>query len=130
MYSSGRVDLVETTIWDKLSEVKHVVQEGRGADSFADTIEEYYNAVPSGALLLAVCRGKVSEGLDFKAEKARAVFVVGIPFPSYQVRNDLCRPMRIFTVNASAGPLIDKVCICRTRRSSSSRNSMTVRRRA
>ena len=32
--------------------------------------------MPSGALLLAVCRGKVSEGLDFKGEKARAVFVV------------------------------------------------------
>jgi hypothetical protein len=62
-----------------------VVVEGRGADSFTETIEEYYSAVPGqGALLLAVCRGKVSEGLDFKGEKARAVFVVGIPFPSFQ----------------------------------------------
>ena len=71
-------------LWEKISDVKRVVMEGRGADSFAETIDEYYSAVPTGALLLAVCRGKVSEGLDFKGEKARAVFVVGIPFPSYQ----------------------------------------------
>lgn len=78
--------MAETPIWDQLCSLKHVVQEGRGAENFAETIEEYYNAVSTGAFLLAVCRGKVSEGLDFKAEKARAVFVVGIPFPSYQVR--------------------------------------------
>ena len=36
----------------------------------------------AGALFLAVYRGKVSEGLDFKDENARAVFCVGIPFPS------------------------------------------------
>ena len=32
--------------------------------------------------MLAVYRGKVSEGLDFKDDFARAVFCVGIPFPS------------------------------------------------
>ena len=36
----------------------------------------------TGALFLAVCRGKVSEGLDFADENARAVITVGIPFPS------------------------------------------------
>jgi Fanconi anemia group J protein len=62
-----------------------MVVEGRKAESFADTIAEYYSAVHvgNGALLLAVCRGKVSEGLDFKGERARAVFVVGIPFPNF-----------------------------------------------
>ncbi len=35
-----------------------------------------------GALLLAVCRGKVSEGLDFADNNARAVICVGIPFPN------------------------------------------------
>jgi Rad3-related DNA helicase len=39
--------------------------------------------VGGGALLLAVCRGKVSEGLDFKDGRARAVFVVGIPYPAF-----------------------------------------------
>jgi Rad3-related DNA helicase len=35
-----------------------------------------------GAALLAVCRGKVSEGLDFRDREARAVVVVGLPFPA------------------------------------------------
>eukprot|EP00118_Oscarella_pearsei_P015777 m.145170 g.145170 ORF g.145170 m.145170 type:complete len:614 (+) comp38414_c0_seq4:1803-3644(+) len=36
-----------------------------------------------GALLLAVCRGKVSEGLDFADNNARAVITVGIPYPNW-----------------------------------------------
>nr|QZX63216.1 fanconi anemia group J protein [Halisarca dujardinii] len=36
----------------------------------------------TGALFLAVCRGKVSEGLDFADDHARAVITVGIPFPN------------------------------------------------
>lgn len=31
--------------------------------------------------MVAVCRGKVSEGLDFSDDNARAVITVGIPFP-------------------------------------------------
>ena len=31
-----------------------------------------------------MCRGKVSEGLDFADNNARAVICVGIPFPSYK----------------------------------------------
>ena len=35
-----------------------------------------------GALFIAVCRGKVSEGLDFADNNARAVICLGIPFPA------------------------------------------------
>ncbi|XP_073139682.1 uncharacterized protein [Henckelia pumila] len=35
-----------------------------------------------GAAFLAVCRGKVSEGMDFSDDNARAVVIVGIPFPN------------------------------------------------
>lgn len=38
--------------------------------------------VVDGALLIAVCRGKVSEGLDFTDDNARAVVTIGIPFPN------------------------------------------------
>ncbi len=31
---------------------------------------------------MAVCRGKVSEGLDFTDDNARAVVTIGIPFPN------------------------------------------------
>ena len=37
-----------------------------------------------GALFLAVCRGKVSEGLDFADNNARAVICLGIPFPNWK----------------------------------------------
>jgi len=49
-------------------------------------IEEYYKAIQEnkGAILLAVYRGKVSEGLDFSDWKARAVIIFGLPYPPYQ----------------------------------------------
>lgn len=48
-------------------------------------IEEYYKAIQEhrGAMLLAVYRGKVSEGLDFSDWKARAVIILGLPYPPY-----------------------------------------------
>ncbi|KAL8523702.1 hypothetical protein ACS0TY_013607 [Phlomoides rotata] len=40
-----------------------------------------------GAAFLAVCRGKVSEGIDFSDDNARVVVIVGIPFPNmYDVK--------------------------------------------
>ncbi len=47
-------------------------------------MEEYYKMVDErGASLFAVCRGKVSEGLDFADAKGRAVIVIGLPYPPF-----------------------------------------------
>ena len=35
-----------------------------------------------GAIFFAVCRGKVSEGLDFADRNGRAVIITGLPFPN------------------------------------------------
>eukprot|EP00951_Prasinocladus_malaysianus_P000944 scaffold6545_cov31-Prasinocladus_malaysianus.AAC.1 len=35
----------------------------------------------AGAVFFAVCRGKVSEGLDFSDRAGRAVIITGIPYP-------------------------------------------------
>lgn len=37
----------------------------------------------TGAVLIGVCRGKLSEGIDFSDDAARCVIVYGIPYPSY-----------------------------------------------
>lgn len=36
----------------------------------------------TGAVFLAVCRGKVSEGIDLADDNARGVIIVGIPYPN------------------------------------------------
>ena len=47
-------------------------------------MQKYYDNITNGrgGLFLAVCRGKVSEGLDFSDANARGVIIVGIPFPN------------------------------------------------
>ncbi|KAL4419625.1 hypothetical protein ABPG77_008566 [Micractinium sp. CCAP 211/92] len=69
----------------QLGELKKVVQEPRGGgqDALKKTMADYYGAIQSGSggIFFAVCRGKVSEGLDFADGNARGVIIVGIPFP-------------------------------------------------
>uniref|UniRef100_UPI00398ED2FE Fanconi anemia group J protein isoform X2 n=1 Tax=Pristiophorus japonicus TaxID=55135 RepID=UPI00398ED2FE len=78
-----------TGLWEKLEEIKAVVVEPKGGDKsdFDGLLQSYYNVIKDrgskgGALLVAVCRGKVSEGLDFTDDNARAVVTIGIPFPN------------------------------------------------
>ncbi|XP_070591400.1 Fanconi anemia group J protein isoform X2 [Erythrolamprus reginae] len=78
---------LHTGLWEKLELVKAVIVEPRGGDKadFDELLQIYSDAIKSGkdgALLIAVCRGKVSEGLDFSDDNARAVLTIGIPFPN------------------------------------------------
>lgn len=51
-------------------------------------MKDYYakinDATCKGAIFLAVCRGKVSEGLDFADMNGRAVIITGLPFPPFK----------------------------------------------
>lgn len=60
--------------------------EPKSKDVLNSVIEEYYKAIGENksTMLLAVYRGKVSEGLDFSDWKARAVIIIGLPYPPYQ----------------------------------------------
>ncbi|XP_012381353.2 Fanconi anemia group J protein [Dasypus novemcinctus] len=78
-----------TGLWHNLELVKTVIVEPQGGDKtdFDELLQLYYDAIKykgekDGALLVAVCRGKVSEGLDFSDDNARAVLTIGIPFPN------------------------------------------------
>ena len=81
-------------IWNRILIHKHIVVEPRtgGANAFKETSEEYENALlesggskrRNGCLFLAVCRGKASEGIDFSDYRARAVVIVGIPYPPFK----------------------------------------------
>ncbi|KAJ7308856.1 hypothetical protein JRQ81_008129, partial [Phrynocephalus forsythii] len=80
---------LHTGLWEKLELIKTVIAEPKGGDKedFDALLQIYYDAIKckegkDGALLIAVCRGKVSEGLDFSDDNARAVVTIGIPFPN------------------------------------------------
>ena len=85
----------------RIGRVKRVFFEPRAGSELDTLLTEYSEAVDAGvrarradaaaasangsprggALLLAVCRGKVSEGLNFADARARCVVIAGIPYP-------------------------------------------------
>jgi len=70
-------------LWHDLSKFKPIFVEPRNKESFTTTMEEFYQNIRDnkGACFMAVCRGKVSEGLDFADKNGRAVIITGLPFP-------------------------------------------------
>ncbi|KAI8356641.1 helicase C-terminal domain-containing protein [Blakeslea trispora] len=80
-----------TGILDKMKQVKMVLSEPRGGDKkeFEIVLNSFYHQIDLaeqqqegvGALMFAVFRGKVSEGIDFSDNYCRAVVTLGIPYP-------------------------------------------------
>ncbi|XP_023293799.2 regulator of telomere elongation helicase 1 homolog [Lucilia cuprina] len=70
-------------LWADISRYKPIFVEPRGKDDFVTTMESFYQSIKDskGACFMAVCRGKVSEGLDFADRNGRAVIITGLPFP-------------------------------------------------
>ncbi|XP_072943690.1 regulator of telomere elongation helicase 1 homolog [Epargyreus clarus] len=72
-------------IWSSINNIKPIFVEPQRKDTFNAIINDYYSKIndPStkGACFMAVCRGKVSEGLDFADMNGRAVIITGLPFP-------------------------------------------------
>ncbi|TDL22084.1 DNA repair helicase [Rickenella mellea] len=77
----------------RLTAKKKLFFEPRDSANVESVLREYYNAVHStevdghskgGAIMLAVVGAKLSEGLNFSDDLARAVILVGLPFANLQ----------------------------------------------
>lgn len=77
-------DGAKPSVWEHLLRVKLIVAEERESSQFGAAILAHRTNVDSGygSILLAVCRGKVSEGIDFSDEYGRAVVITGLPYPA------------------------------------------------
>jgi Rad3-related DNA helicase len=71
--------------WDnqQINFQREMFSEAKTAKDFDSIFKKYIKRINKGkrALLSCVCRGKLSEGIDFVDNAARAIFVVGIPYP-------------------------------------------------
>jgi Rad3-related DNA helicase len=85
----------QTGIFDEIQKQKPVFEEPPSHFQMKEMMHRFNDAVlqmptPSrptgGAMLMAVCRGKLCEGIDFTDRQCRLVILIGVPYPA---RNDL-----------------------------------------
>lgn len=78
-------DWQASRLWGDISSRKPIFIEPRTKEEFLVVMNEYYAKINDptgkGAIFMAVCRGKVSEGLDFADMNGRGVIITGLPFP-------------------------------------------------
>ena len=72
------------TPWKRLLAAKAIVVEPRSSADLPDAMSEFKRLLDlprsPGCILMGVCRGKISEGIDFANEMSRAVVITGLPF--------------------------------------------------
>ena len=71
-------------MWAAIDQKKKIFSETKSKKSFEANISDYYKVIKNdknGAIFMGVCRGKVSEGLDFADVNGRAVIITGLPYP-------------------------------------------------
>lgn len=73
--------------WKQIGDAKSIFVESKGAKECNETVSKFYERINdkkyTGAVMFAVCRGKISEGIDFADNNGRAVILTGLPFPLY-----------------------------------------------
>ena len=73
-------------IWSRIDNLKRILFEPQRKDALSTAMKDYYEEVRTGkgGCFMAVCRGKVAEGLDFADDNGRAVLVTGLPYPPFK----------------------------------------------
>jgi regulator of telomere elongation helicase 1 len=93
-----------STPWRRLLSKKAIVLEPRSTSDLNDAIAEFkkFLSLPksNGCILMGVCRGKISEGIDFSDDMCRAVIVTGLPFapffdPKVKLKRDFLDAARL-----------------------------------
>lgn len=90
-YNTSAFGTSASSPWKRLLAAKAIVVEPRASADLSDAISEFkrFLEMPksSGCVLMGVCRGKISEGIDFAHDMSRAVIITGIPFaPSFDAK--------------------------------------------
>lgn len=86
--SAGHISGAKT-IFQMIHDIKIPIIEPKNKGELTVAMERFEKIIDDpkesrGAIFFAVCRGKVSEGLDFSDAKGRAVIVTGIPYPPFK----------------------------------------------
>ena len=72
-------------ILERITRTKPYFAEPRDKRNLGTQMEMFYEKINDpeykGAIFFAVCRGKVSEGLDFADKNGRVVVITGLPYP-------------------------------------------------
>lgn len=72
-----------TNVYGKLETVKPIFIEPKSSDQFNLISAQYRNSIDTTqkGIMMGICRGKASEGMDYSNEYGRCVIITGIPFP-------------------------------------------------
>ncbi|KAL6941852.1 hypothetical protein ACO0QE_003011 [Hanseniaspora vineae] len=103
--------------FEKLSNVKNIFYEKPNSES--DPWKEYSNNImvnKKPSCLFAVVGGKLSEGINFQDDLARAVILLGLPYPNILSSDMVIQRNHIFKKNPAKGKeifknYIDMICM-------------------
>lgn len=70
-------------IIESIDRIKPIFAESMNSKNDTDLYKKFKESIDigKGGFMIAVCRGKLSEGIDFHDSQSRAVFLFGIPYP-------------------------------------------------